>query len=379
VGVLALLTGRWLLGLKRRTHIAAVSAISFTAMALGAAALVITLALLEGFQATIRRQLEDSDVHARLVPAAGEVLPGGGWIQRLRRDHPELEVDEESSTAVWCLAEGAAAPARLEAVEGLRTVEINRALAARLGVGIGATIQVASPRTVLTPLGPTPLRRQLEVGALLRSRPGDETAILRVPAATASAFVGSRGPQAVDLRARRPEDAWRVASIVQNDVPSGVHVVSFRDLNRPLLAALQLERVMIGFGVALVMVVAALNLLCNLALMAAEKRADVALLSAMGLTAGAVRRLFLALGAGVGVLGGVAGTGLGAAAAAVLDRTRALPLPHGVFLVSYVPFKVRFGAVLVVLGISTLSALAASLAPARAAARRGVVESLRYE
>ena len=97
--------------------------------------------------------------------------------------------------------------------------------------------------------------------------------------------------------------------------------MSFRELNRPLLAALALERTMIGFGVALIMAVAALNLLCNLTLLAAEKRLDTALLQAMGLEPVRLRQLFLLLGVGVGAAGGVAGTVLGALGAWVLDLT----------------------------------------------------------
>jgi len=166
---------------------------------------------------------------------------------------------------------------------------------------------------------------------------------------------------------------------VHSDVPDGVDVVSFRDLNRPLLAALQLERAMIGVGVALVIVVAALNLLCNLALLAAEKRADVALLAALGLPPERVRSLFLGLGIGVGALGGVLGTAFGGSVAYLLDRTHALPLPRGVFVVAHVPFRVTASALALALAVSLISALLASLVPARAAARRDILEGLRYE
>ena len=181
-------------------------------------------------------------------------------------------------------------------------------------------------------------------------QPGDDRAVIFAPVSVGAALLDLGAPRTVELRAKNPGDAWHVASVVQNEVPKEVEVVSFEALNRPLLAALALERAMIGFGVALVMAVAALNLLCNLALLAAEKRADVALLTALGVTPARVRRLFLLLGVGVGALGGVLGTALGGLAAEVLDRTRALPLPRGVFIVSHVPFRVTPGAVAIVLG-----------------------------
>ena len=379
MGVLRLLAGRYLLGIRRRTHVAAVSAVSFSAMALGAAALVLTLALLEGFQATIRRQLAESGVHALLRPRNGRVLPAGDWLERLRAAHPDLAFEVSSGGAAWCLADLGALPADLVVVDTLSHVEVSRVLAHRLAVSPGSTITLASPRLRLTPLGPLPSRRRLEVGAVVASRPGDERAVVRVPRAVGVALLGERLPDTVELRAADPGRAFAVASLVQAEVPGEVEVVSFRDLNRPLLAALALERIMIGLGVALVMVVAALNLLCNLTLLAAEKRFDVALLGALGLRPAEVSRLFVALGLGVGALGGALGTAFGSALAVLLDRTRALPLPRGVFVVSHVPFRVTATALAVVLAVSLGSALLASLAPARAAARRDVLEGLRYE
>ncbi len=377
--VLTQVAGRYLLGLRRRTHVAAVSAISFGAMALGAAALVVTLALLEGFQATIREQLAESGVHAELRPRLGHTLPQGDWLATLRERHPELRVRAVSGGAVWCLGPDGAVPAELEAGDTVSRVEVNRVLAARLGVGAGSEVVIASPRMALSPLGPVPIRRTVVVDAVGAVHPGDERPVVVVPEQTGRALLGVSGSTRVLLRARDPAQAWEVASDVQADVPDGVEVVSFRELNRPLLAALTLERIMIGFGVALVMAVAALNLLCNLALLAAEKRADVALLTALGLTPARVRALFLLLGLGVGALGGVLGTVVGSLAAVVLDSTHALPLPRGVFIVSHVPFRVTSGAVAVVLAVSLAAALLASLPPSRAAARRDPLEGLRYE
>lgn len=379
MSALGLIAGRYLLGLRRRTHVTAVSAISFTAMALGAGALVVTLALLEGFQATIRQELQASGVHARLRPSGGGRLPEGEWLGDLARRHPELAIRLVTAGAVWVVSPDGATPAVLELDESAGTVQINRVLAARLALGVGAPLTVASPRLSLTPLGPMPTRRTVTVGQVLADRPTEERALIRMPPAQGAALMGGAVAQSVEVQARDPRRAFEVASSVQGELPEGVEVISFRELNRPLLAALQLERMMIGFGVALVIVVAALNLLCNLALLAAEKRADVAVLAALGLEPGGVRRLFLALGLGIGALGGVLGAAVGGVAATILDRAQLVPLPRGVFVVSHVPFRVTPGALAIVVGIALLAAFLASLAPARAAARRDVAEGLRYE
>jgi len=378
VPVIRFITARYLLGLRRRTHVAAVSTMTFATMAVGAAALVITLALLEGFQSTIRAQLLESGVHAELRPASGRELPGGPWVAELAARHGNLEFRPVRRGAVWCVGADGAAPAEVE-IGGAGRVEINRVLAARLGVGAGSEVTLASARQVLTPMGPMPLRRRLVVEGVSDSAPGEERALVRVPPAAGRGLVPEGEPQLVEVKARDADRAWSLASALAGELPAGVEVVSFQQLNRPLLAALQLERAMIGLGVALVIAVAALNLLCNLTLLAAEKRADVAVLAAIGLRPARVRALFVALGVAIGALGGALGTAFGAGVAVALDRTRALPLPRGVFIVSHVPFRVTPEAVAIVLAVSVAAALVSSLAPARAAARRDLLEGLRYE
>ena len=92
-----------------------------------------------------------------------------------------------------------------------------------------------------------------------------------------------------------------------------------------------------------------------------------------------MRRLFLFLGLGIGLVGSVAGAVLGIAISVVLDVTQALPLPRGVFVVSSVPFTVQPGAVVVVLAAALALASLASWFPARLVARRDPAEGLRYE
>jgi len=128
------------------------------------------------------------------------------------------------------------------------------------------------------------------------------------------------------------------------------------------------------------MVVAALTWLCNLALLAAEKRADVALLTALGMTPSRGAAPLPAARLGVGALGGVLGTALGGVAAEVLDRTHALPLPPRCLhcLVTSRSASPRLGAI--VLTVSLVAALLASDCPgARRLEERRTGKGLRYE
>jgi len=136
---------------------------------------------------------------------------------------------------------------------------------------------------------------------------------------------------------------------------------------------------MIFVAVGLMLVVAALNLLCNVAMVAAEKRVDLAVLASIGLTPRALRRLFLLLGVGIGLVGSTLGALLGVALSMFLNQSGVLPLPRGVFGFSSVPFRVEPSMVAVVMAVALALAAAASWLPSRMVARREPAEGLRYE
>ncbi len=378
------LARRYLGGVRRRTHIATVTGISFVGLALGVFALVVTLALLEGFQATIRGELERRGPHARVVPATGRRLPGSGELAsllqgRLAVVEPVLVVRGSCLVA----APGAAVPASLVGRSDARAAVVDQVLAARLGVGAGDGVDVVSPRQRLTPMGPLPVRARVGVERVVAPEPGAETGAVVVPLATAQRLLwGEPVVEAIELS--DPRDPWRLGARVRQTLVGRpdrdrLAVEDLEDLHRPLLLALAMERAVIFLAVGLMLLVAALNLLCSVSMIAASKRRDLALLASLGLDPAGLRRLFLLVGLLVGAGGAVVGAVLGSGVAVALDRTRALPLPRGVFAVSAVPFAVRPVAVAVVLGAALLLAGLASFLPARLVARRDPVEGLRCE
>jgi len=260
-------------------------------------------------------------------------------------------------------------------------VAIDRTLAARLGIGRGDEMQVISPRQRLTPMGPLPVRARVEVAGVQSPEPGAEGGSVRLPLELAQRLLwGEAVVEAIELR--DADDPWglgaRVGEVLAGEFQT-VEVQSLEELHRPLLLALALERVMIFVAVGLMLVVAALNLLCNVAMVAAEKRIDLSVLSGIGMVPKALRRLFLLLGIGIGMVGSVAGAILGVVISLALDRSGALPLPRGVFVVSSVPFRVDPAMVAFVMAVALGLAAAASWLPSRLIARRDPAEGLRYE
>ncbi len=376
------LARRYLVGVGRRTHVATVTLISFIGLTLGVLALIVVLALLEGFQSGIRSELVARTAHARIEPREGRRLADPAELASLLQAKlPDAEIVQ--TVRGTCLVEsgGDAVPASLVGRSDVSEAAIDRILAVRLAVASGDDVEVISARLRLTPMGPLPVRARVHLNAVQAPEPGRESGSLIVPLATAQRILwGGDVVEAITLR--DPADPWRLGRRVRDllvKTRPDVRVAGLEELHRPLLLALTLERVMIFAAVGLMLVVAALNLLCNVAMLAAEKRRDLAVLAGLGLAPARLRRLFLVMGTCIGAAAATVGTVIGATLAVGLDRTGALPLPRGVFVVSAVPFSVSPVTVAVVIAFALGLSVLVSWLPARAVARREPAEGLRYE
>lgn len=376
------LARRYLIGLRRRTHVATVTLISMVGLGLGVLALVVTLSLLEGFQSAIREEIVAKTNHARVTSASGRRLQDPDELASvLQQKLPRVEMVQVVRGTCLVSTQSDAVPASVVGRSDALEVVVDRILAARLGIGVGDQVQVISPRQRLTPMGPLPVRKTAEIADVKPPEPGDESGTVLLPLEAAQQLLwGGDVVEAIELR--DGADPWGLGERVRRALEGSdqpIRVSGLEDLHRPLLLALALERVMIFLAVGLMLVVAALNLLCNVAMVAAEKRIDLAVLAGIGLPPRALRRLFLMLGVGIGMVGSVVGAVLGVATALILDRTGALPLPRGVFSTSSVPFQVDPAMVALVMAIALLLATAASWFPSRLIARRDPAEGLRYE
>jgi lipoprotein-releasing system permease protein len=376
------LARRYLLGLGRRTHVATVTLISLIGLTLGVLALVVTLALLEGFQASIRAELIARTTHARVRPAEGRALDRPEELASLLQKGL-VDVEMVQVVKGMCLVSTPmdAVPASLVGRSDVIEASLDTILANRVEAGPGDRVQVISTRRRLTPMGPVPVRRQLDVALVKTPEPGSESGTIYLPIEQAQQLLWGRPVvEAIDLR--DPRDPWglgRRTRQLLGDQGGALKVEGLEELHSSLLLALALERVMIFVAVGLMLVVAALNLLCNVAMVAAEKRVDLSVLAGLGMAPRALRRLFLLLGLSIGVGASVIGAVLGVTIAKLLDVTQLLPLPRGVFMESSVPFRIDPAAVAAVLVLALVLALAASWLPARMVARREPAAGLRYE
>jgi len=373
---------RFLVGTRRWTSVVTVTLISLLGLGTGVFALVVTLALLDGFQSGIRSQIEAQAAHAEVRPAEGRRLADPEELALvLQGSLGDVEIVQVVRGIALVSSDTDAVPASVVGRSDTDRVAVDRVLARRLSLGAGATLDVISARQRLTPMGPLPVRVRAEVSRIVDPRPGTEGGAVILPLERARRLLwGDDVTGAIELR--DPVDPWTVgrrARDILGPDRGAVEVAGLQELHRPLLTALALEKVMIFVAVGLMLVVAALNLLCNVAMVAAQKRKDLAVMAGLGFEPSSLRRMFVLLGLIIGAAGSLLGAGLGSALAVVLDRTGLLELPQGVFVVAAVPFRVDPATVGMVVAVALGLAAVAAWLPARMVARREPSEGLRYE
>ncbi len=381
---------RYLTTSRRRAHVALISTISVLGLAVGVAALIISLALLSGFQDRIRAQMALRSPHLVVSPARGDRLEDPQRVARTLAALPGvLSTDPVVEGRAWlCDASGRnAVPVRYRNVsegplrlsgEGAPPARVSSAAAARVGAEKGGLLRVLSARSRLSPVGLVPIAVLIRVAEIRRGSALEKAADLEIPEPTARLLAGlPSGAQAYEARLSDANAADAAARAVQARLPAAYRVRTWRELNAPLSFALRLEKSVIFATVALVIVVAALNVVSNIALLVVEKKRDLGVLVSLGAVPGSLAKIYLTLGAVIGSLGTAAGVLVGVVASVLLDRFHAVPLPADVYLLSHVPFAVHPREVILVALFALGTAIAAALLPARAASRLALGEAVR--
>lgn len=382
---------RYLAASRRRAHVALISTISILGLAVGVAALVISLSLLSGFQDRIRAQMAQRSPHLRVSAARGATLadPGRvaealGSLAGIVRVDPAIEdrgwasgrTFESTLPIRYRNAPAEELPAALR--DATPPARISASVAARTRTAPGDLLTITSSRTRLSPLGPIPVAVVVRVADVRRASALERTPDVELPENVTRLLSGiTTGARAYEARLSSPARAETAARAVSILLGPAYRVETWRELNAPLSFALRLEKAVIFATVALVIVVAALTIVSNIALTVVEKKRDLGVLTSLGATPGSLARIYLILGAVIGAIGTGLGIAIGVSASVLLDRYEIVSLPADVYLLTHVPFAVHPGEVALVAGFSLVTAIAAALLPARAAARLAAGEAIR--
>ena len=353
---------------------------AFAGLLLGVAALVVSLALLSGFQTNIKRRLLAETPHLLVTPAGrGEFRDADRLAGKLAAVPGVASVSPVAKGRVWVSLGAQAMPAVLVGREKEKGLVLDAAQARPIGLVAGETVTLVSSRSRLSPLGPVPIVATMKITGIAPSSTGRKAAEGSMPLEDARRLfaLGPDGSTGYELRLADPEHPGAAAAAVSAALGPTVAVATWEEQNRALVLALRLERTVLFAAVFLIVIVAGLNLAATSAVLAATRAGDAAVLSVLGASPRAVGRVFLAAGAGVGAVGTLGGLALGVGAALLLERTGLIPLPAHLYGMAHAPFRVEPLDVLAVGLLSVLWSLVAASIPARTASRLSPVEALR--
>ena len=156
-------------------------------------------------------------------------------------------------------------------------------------------------------------------------------------------------------------------------------VLDWQEVNSQLFQALKLEKLAMRVILLLIVLVAAFNIVSTLTMVVKDKTREIGILKAMGLPARSVRKIFLAQGLVIGIVGTLIGVAIGVTAGISIDRGQLIPLDPTVYFIDHLPVTIQIGDVLWIIGASVVIAALATLYPSMQAARLFPVEAIRHE
>jgi lipoprotein-releasing system permease protein len=422
---------RYLRAKRRQTAVSVITAVAVTGITIGVAALIIAQALIGGFRSNVQEKILQGTDHLNLlrednggienyrelterigqipgVSAASAtiyapvLLSIGGQLEQAVLKGVDTtagrEVDEFSSISI----EGSPSLLPLQTAQkpsdtessGLTQAEaspesttepviLGRQLARSLGATLNSQVTAVSVATRLTPAGlqPRPRYTQFQVTGIFDSGWYQYDAKWAYISLAAAQRLTGGGDTAGVIR-MKVSDIYQVEAIGKKVKAIGGEdfiTTDWQELNRPLFAALQLQHRVIIVFFALLIVIAALNIITTLTMMVIEKHRDIAILRAQGATPNAIRHIFLLQGLIIGVMGAMAGLLLGAGLSWLANRYRLVSIPAEIYSVSHITLKFQaFDCAWIVI-LAVMICLLATIYPARAAAQLPPIEALHHE
>ena len=266
-------------------------------------------------------------------------------------------------------------------VAAMPPIILGKDMAEQIGASVGSVVLVTSPQGELTPFGMVPKYLRFKVAGIFNSGFFDydsSWAFTRLSDAQQLFGLGDV-ISVIEFKLDDIYAASEVARQLEQAAGNGFMATSWMEQNKALFRALRLERVVTFITIGLIVFVAALNILISLTMMVMEKTKDIAVLMSLGTKRAQIRRVFIAQGILIGVIGTTIGLVLGYAISWAGGHYHFISLSPEVYSIDYVPFVPRLMDGLIVALVSIVISLVATIYPSWSAARILPAEALRYE
>ncbi|MGH9406643.1 MAG: FtsX-like permease family protein [Terriglobia bacterium] len=400
---------RYLKAKRRHSAISIITLISVLGVTAGVCALVVALAINNGFRETLEHRLLGATADIDLLhPQDNAIVNYTALANRLARlPHvvaaaPELYeevmiagaqkgqgivlkgIEPERETKVGDLLQhltSGSLKGLSETFPNADPIIVGGELADTLGVHVGNTVQIISPQGYLTPLEIVPKYRHFRVVGIFNSGFYDFDATWAFTSLDAAqrlfdlTHVASVIGFKIDDVNRAPE----VAESIRRAAGKGYDTTTWIEQNHSLFSALHLERLVTFLTIGLIVLVAALNIFVTLAMMVMDKNGEIAVMISMGARRQQVWSIFTLHGLMIGALGTALGLVLGYVGSWLANRYQIFHIPADVYALPYVPFHSRPWDGLWIAGLALGVSFLATIYPSLSASKLQPVEILRYE
>jgi lipoprotein-releasing system permease protein len=406
---------RYLQARRRETFISLITVISVLGMMIGVMTLNAVMAVMTGFEETLRDRLLGINAHIAIIRSGEPLRDYENLLQRVSKENGVVAATPTIYGQVMLTAGSRVSgvivrgidPDRVNRVvnvqsylkdgslNGLKTqhpiqvedrtvllpgIILGERLANQLGIFPGSAVQVVSPLGSPTAIGMIPKMRRFFVAGILRTGMSeiDSTLVFMGLAEAQKFFELGDAVTNIELRIKNVDQSRQVAEEIQHRLGFPYFAEDWTRLWPNLFSALKLEKTVYFLVLLLMVLIGAFNIVSTLVMVVMEKKKDIAILRSMGATQQSIRRIFLLKGCIIGILGTVLGDILGLLVCLLISQYQ-FDLPDGVFLIKTVPVRIYPINFIIVTIASFVVCLLASIYPARQAAKLDPVEIIRYE
>jgi lipoprotein-releasing system permease protein len=402
---------RYLRARRKEGFISVIAGFSFIGIMLGVATLIIVMAVMNGFRQELFNKMLGLNGHVvvhslsnfndyddvanriRKVPGVKYALPlvegqvlittpntSSGALVRGLREQDLKELKAVSSNIRF---------GTLDNFDKQPGVALGSRLANELNVRVGDQVSLITPRGAATALGTAPRVKRYPVVAIFEIGMSEyDASILFMPLHEAQLYFNQPDSVTVlEVVLDSPDEVGAVSPKIVSAGGPSIYVSDWRQRNATFFTALQVERNVMFLILALIVLVAALNIVSGLIMLVKDKGHDIAILRTMGATRAAVMRIFFITGASIGIIGTVAGFLLGVVVCLNIERLRELIgwltdtdlFAPELYYLSQLPAEMDSGETASVVIMALLLSILATLYPSWRASRLDPVEALRYE
>ncbi len=421
MGLFKNLPFEWMIGLRytragkrsaRNSFISFISLISMAGIALGVAALIVVLSVMNGFQKEVRDRMLSVLSHIEVFDASGSLPDWRVTAAEAMRNKdvrgaaPYVEAQAmvtREDTVRGIMVRGilpaeepkvseVAKQVRRGSLNDLRPGEFNIVLGGELAralhIKLGDKLTLIAPQGQVTPAGVLPRLKQFNVVGIFEAGHYEYDASLAfIHLDDGEKMFRQTGPSGLRLKVADMQQAPEVALSLSRSLSGELYIRDWSQQNRNWFAAVQTEKRMMFIILTLIIAVAAFNLVSTLVMTVTDKQADIAILRTLGASPASVMKIFMIQGALVGLLGTAIGVGGGVLIALNVDVI--VPfieslfgvqfLPRDIYLISALPSDLRWPDVWRIGGMAVVLAFLATLYPSWWAARVRPADALKYE